>query len=48
MGVGLAIAYGVVGVIGLRFATYQENATLIWPASGLALATLLLYGRWLP
>ncbi|MEG3145148.1 PAS domain S-box protein [Sphingomonas sp. RT2P30] len=42
-----ALAYAVAGWLGLRLAVPPGYATLIWPASGLALAGLLLFGRYL-
>lgn len=42
---GVALAYVVLGRLGLELATYQPNATLVWPPSGLSLAVLLLFGR---
>jgi PAS domain S-box-containing protein len=41
----LAAAYLVVALIGLRFAIPPGNATAVWPASGLALAAVLLLGN---
>ena len=41
----LAALYVGGGWIGLGLAHYQENATLIWPPTGLCLAALLVYGR---
>ncbi|SMD12147.1 PAS domain S-box-containing protein [Fulvimarina manganoxydans] len=41
----LAVLYGLSGWIGLQLAVPPGYATLIWPASGLALAGLL-YGGW--
>ncbi len=40
----LALIYLATGRGGLYLATYQENATLVWPPTGLALAALLLGG----
>jgi len=40
----LAAAYLAVALIGLTFAIPPGNATAVWPASGLALAALLLLG----
>ena len=42
---GLACAYFVAGKLGLSLSLVVDNVTLIWPPSGLALATLLLFGR---
>ncbi len=41
----LAAAYLVVALVGLRFAIPPGNATAVWPASGLALAAVLLLGN---
>ena len=41
----LATLYVATGRLGLSVAHYQDNATLIWPPTGLALAALILYGR---
>jgi PAS domain S-box-containing protein len=40
----LAAAYLAVALIGLRFAIPPGNATAVWPASGVALAAVLLLG----
>jgi len=40
----LAAAYLVVAVVGLTFAIPPGNATAVWPASGVALAALVLSG----
>jgi len=42
--VGLAACYLLTALIGLRFAVPPGNATAIWPASGIALAGVLLLG----
>jgi hypothetical protein len=34
---GLVVAYTLTAYLGLELAFFQENATLIWPAYGLAL-----------
>jgi len=39
----LAIAYGAVGLLGLQLAVPPGYATLIWPASGIAVAALLIF-----
>jgi PAS domain S-box-containing protein len=39
-----AAAYFVVGKLGLDFAFLHESASAIWPATGVALALLLLWG----
>ena len=41
----LAGLYLLTGRLGLALAHYQDNATLFWPPTGLALAALILYGR---
>lgn len=41
----LACAYFVAGKLGLSLSLVAGNVALIWPPSGLALATLLLFGR---
>ncbi len=40
----IAAAYFAAGKAGLLFATVNSSATAIWPASGLALAALLVFG----
>jgi integral membrane sensor domain MASE1 len=40
----LAAVYFVIGKLGLSFAVVHPSATAIWPASGVALAALLLWG----
>ena len=45
----LALAYVATARLGLRFALVQGSVSLVWPASGLALAALTLWGsRLLP
>ncbi len=41
----LAVLYVVAGRIGLELAHIQDNATLVWPPTGLALGALILFGR---
>jgi len=41
----IAIAYFLVALVALEFATTEGNASLIWPSSGIALAALLKFGR---
>ena len=41
----LAVLYFATGRFGLEFANYHENATLLWPPTGLALAALILVGQ---
>lgn len=43
----LATVYVVAGKLGLRVAFLNPSATPVWPPTGIALAALLLYGRWL-
>jgi len=40
----LALAYLIVAVIALNFATIEGNATILWPSSGIALAALVKFG----
>jgi len=40
----LACAYFITARVGLDCAHYQDNATLVWPPSGIALAALILFG----
>jgi signal transduction histidine kinase len=40
----LAILYFVAGRFGLELTHYHDNATLVWPPTGLAIATLILFG----
>jgi PAS domain S-box-containing protein len=42
--VGVAICYFLAAQLGLAFAIPPGNATVVWPASGIALAALLLRG----
>lgn len=44
---GLATVYVVAGKLGLLVAFLNPSATPIWAPTGIALAALLLYGRWL-
>ena len=41
---GLAIAYFVLGRLGLSLARVHPSATAVWPPSGVALAALMLWG----
>ncbi len=41
---GIAALYALTGRLGLLLAQTQENATLIWAPTGLALAALMLFG----
>lgn len=41
----LAIVYVLTGSLGLQLATLHQSATLVWPPSGIALASLLLWGK---
>ncbi len=43
---GLAIGYIVAGKIALLLAPSHVYATAVWPAAGIALAGILLLGRW--
>jgi len=40
----LAFVYWIVARFGLGLAEYQENATLIWAPTGIALGALILFG----
>ena len=40
----LAGAYFAAGRLGLQLASVHENATAVWPPTGIALAALLLWG----
>ena len=40
-----AVAYFAAAALGLRLAFEAEQVTLVWPATGVALAALLLLGR---
>src|SRR5438874_6266062 len=41
----VALVYLVAAKLGLRLAVVHPHATAVWPPSGIALATLLLFGR---
>jgi len=43
---GIAALYFGAGKLGLRLAFAHPSATLVWAPTGIALAALLLYGRW--
>jgi signal transduction histidine kinase len=43
--IALAVAYFVIGKLGLRLAFVHPSATAVWPASGLALSALLALGE---
>ena len=47
LNIAMAALYAGAGWLGLRLAVPPGYATVIWPASGLAVAGLLLYGRYL-
>jgi signal transduction histidine kinase len=40
----LAFLYAVFGLFGLELTHYHDSATLFWPATGLSLAALILFG----
>ncbi|HEX4632660.1 MAG TPA: MASE1 domain-containing protein [Gemmatimonadales bacterium] len=44
---GLATVYIVAGKLGLELAFLVPSATPVWPPTGIAIAALVLYGRWL-
>jgi signal transduction histidine kinase/integral membrane sensor domain MASE1 len=44
---GFALLYFIAARAGLTLAVVHASATPVWPPSGLALAGLLLFGRWL-
>src|SRR6187402_1910453 len=44
--IGLALAYFCAALVGFRHAIVAEQVTLVWPPSGIALAAVLLLGRW--
>jgi len=41
----VAVLYGLAGWLGLKLAVPPGYATVVWPASGIAVAALLLHGR---
>jgi len=43
LSLGVALLYVVTGVLGLRLAVPPGYATIIWPASGIAIAALLIF-----
>ncbi len=43
----LAAVYFVAGKLGLRLAFVHPSATAVWPPAGIALAALLVFGRWM-
>lgn len=45
--VSFILLYFFVGWSSLNLATFQVNTSPIWPASGLAIGGVLLFGRWL-
>ncbi len=44
LNVALAVVYVVVGRLGLRLDAVSGFATLVWPATGISLAAMLLFG----
>jgi PAS domain S-box-containing protein len=44
---GLAGVYFATGKLGLSLAFLNESTSAVWPPTGIALASLLLWGRWL-
>ncbi|MGE3375972.1 MAG: MASE1 domain-containing protein, partial [Vicinamibacteria bacterium] len=47
LAVGVAAAYFVSGRLGLALALVHPSATVVWPPTGVALAAMILFGRWL-
>ncbi len=45
LGLAVAVAYVLVGHLGLELAHYQERATIIWAPSGLAIAATWRFGN---
>jgi PAS domain S-box-containing protein len=45
LNVALATLYYLGGTLGLKLASFHPSATLVWPPSGLALASLILAGK---
>ncbi len=43
----VAVVYGLAARLGLEFPYAQHSASLVWPASGVALAAVLLWGPWM-
>ena len=43
---GVALAYALLGALSLLLPLVHHTVAVIWPASGLALASVLLLGRW--
>jgi diguanylate cyclase (GGDEF)-like protein len=41
---GLALAYFIVGKLGLKLAFLDASASAVWPCTGIALAALLIFG----
>ncbi len=41
---GLALAYFIVGKLGLKLAFLNASASAVWPCTGIALAALLIFG----
>ncbi len=41
----LAVIYILTGSLGLKLATLHQSATLVWPPSGIALASMLVWGK---
>lgn len=40
----VALVYVAMASVGLRFATFSQGVTLVWPPSGIGIAALLLFG----
>lgn len=43
---GVALGYYLLGVLALQLATLNNNVSPVWPAAGLALGSILLFGNW--
>ena len=43
----VALCYFTLATIGLQLATLNNNASPIWPAAGIALGSVLLFGNWI-
>ncbi|HEX7214954.1 MAG TPA: MASE1 domain-containing protein, partial [Methylomirabilota bacterium] len=42
----LTLIYILAGKVGLTFTAVHASASPVWPPSGIALASLLLFGAW--
>jgi signal transduction histidine kinase len=45
--ISIALVYVISGKLGLKLAFVHQSATAVWPPTGIALAAMLIFGRWI-